>query len=318
MNGSASDGGFRGTLVVERKERIADDVVSVTLRRPDLAALPSWEPGAHIDIVVPTVGVARQYSLSGPPSDQRYWRIGVLREPAGRASTFLHDQVDAGDELEVRGPRNNFRLLPSRRYLFLAGGIGITPILPMIVAAADADWTLHYGASTMTAFSFRDELAEYGDRVHLHPQDEAGFIPLETVLGSPRDDTLVYCCGPEGLLQAVEAFAPRWPPGSLHWERFAPKTEAHRTSTPFEIKLQSTGDVFRVPVGKSMLDVLEEAGVDVLASCREGTCGTCETGVLAGIPDHRDSLLTAAESEVGDTVMICVSRATSPLLVLDL
>jgi ferredoxin-NADP reductase len=234
----------------------------------------------------------------------------------------VHDALVEGAVVEVRGPRNHFPLVPAPRYLFVAGGIGITPILPMIDAAdaAGAEWELHYGGRSRRSMAFLQSLEEAtGQRVTLHPQDEVGLIDLESLLGTPRPDTLVYCCGPEPLLVAVEQRCADWPEGSLHVERFAPKDVGEPVLTgAFEVELALSGLSLTVPPEKSVLQVVEEAGIDVLSSCTEGTCGTCETTVLSGEVDHRDSLLTPAEQAANDTMFVCVSRSASPRLVLEL
>jgi ferredoxin-NADP reductase len=216
----------------------------------------------------------------------------------------------------VAGPRNNFPLAAADGYLFIAGGIGITPILPML-AAARAPWRLVYGGRTRDSMTFLDELARYGDRVTVWPQDQHGLLDLDTLLGAARPGTAVYCCGPEPLLRAVEE---RCPPETLHVERFCPSTPATPPGdAAFQVELTSSGEVIDVPAGVSVLAAVRAAGIDVLSSCAEGTCGTCETGVLDGVPDHRDSILTPAEREsTTDFMMICVSRARTPRLVLDL
>ncbi|HEY0403552.1 MAG TPA: PDR/VanB family oxidoreductase, partial [Blastococcus sp.] len=225
-------------------------------------------------------------------------------------------------EVEVRGPRNHFPLVPAARYLFIAGGIGITPMLPMIDAAeaAGASWELHYGGRSRRSMAFLESLEEAtGQQITVHPQDEVGLIDLDRLLGVPRADTLVYCCGPEPLLLAVEQRCAEWPPGALHLERFAPKDVGEPVFTDsFEVELATSGLLLTVPPEKSVLQVVEEAGVSVLSSCTEGTCGTCETTVLSGEVDHRDSLLTPAEQAANDTMFICVSRAACPKLVLEL
>jgi ferredoxin-NADP reductase len=275
-----------------------------------------------VDLELPG-GLTRQYSLCGDPADRTTWRIGVLREPEGRGgSELVHDKLHEGELIDVRGPRNHFELISSPRYLFVAGGIGITPILAMITAAerAGADWELHYGGRSRRSMAFLESLEEVtGNKVTLHPQDEVGLIDLERILGTPRPDTLVYCCGPEPLLNAVEQRCAAWPTGALHVERFAPKDVGAPVLTgSFEVELATTGLTLTVPPERSILDVVEEAGVSVLSSCQEGTCGTCETPVLAGQVDHRDSLLTPEEQAANDTMFICVSRAACPRLVLDL
>ncbi|SFW70635.1 PDR/VanB family oxidoreductase [Amycolatopsis australiensis] len=302
-------------LLVDHKEKLADDVVGVTLRAPDGRALPAWEPGAHIDLVLPG-GFVRQYSLCGRPGDRPAYRIAVLREPGGRGgSAYVHDDLVAGQRVQVDGPRNHFALVDAKRYLFLAGGIGITPILPMLDRAAETgrDWQLVYGGRTRSAMAFTAELRRHGDRVTI----QEGLLDLPALLAEPRPDTAVYCCGPEPLLAAVEQHCAGWPADALHVERFSPLADTGE-HTAFEVELAGSGRVLRVPADRSILEVAEEAGVTVLSSCREGTCGTCETGVLAGTPDHRDSVLTAAERRDGDVMMICVSRSCTPKLVLDL
>jgi ferredoxin-NADP reductase len=309
-------------LRVDRRRTGAEGVVVLDLRDPSGAELPAWAPGAHLDLVLPG-GLNRQYSLCGDPADRSVWRIAVLREPASRGgSAHVHERLDEGVEVDVRGPRNNFPLVPQRHYLFIAGGIGITPVLPMLKAAeaAGADWELHYGGRSRRSMAFLESFEEVtGQRVTLHPQDEVGLIDLDRLLGTPRPDTLVYCCGPEPLLRAVEERCAAWPDGSLHVERFTPREVGDPVMTgSFEVELATSGLVLTVPPEKSVLQVVDEAGVSVLSSCQEGTCGTCETTVLEGIVDHRDSLLTPAEQAANDTMFICVSRAACPRLVLDL
>ncbi|MCP2167377.1 PDR/VanB family oxidoreductase [Goodfellowiella coeruleoviolacea] len=312
-------------LVVARKEVVAEGVVRLTLRHPDGRPLPAWQPGAHLDLVLPN-GLVRQYSLCGDPHDLSALRVAVLREAAGRGgSRYVHDTLTEGHQVRIRGPRNHFPLVRAERYLFLAGGVGITPILPMVrsVAASGREWHLAYGGRTRTSMAFREELlASYPERVSIHPQDEHGPLDLSSLLAHPgRDatDTAVYCCGPESLLLAVERHCAAWPAGALHVERFSPRaTAAEGPRESFEVELARAGRVLTVPAEHSILAVVEQAGVPVLSSCREGTCGTCETTVLSGRPDHRDSVLTDEEKATADVMMICVSRSCSPRLVLDL
>ncbi|MDQ0380715.1 PDR/VanB family oxidoreductase [Amycolatopsis thermophila] len=307
-------------VLLERKEELADGVVRLTLRPPDGRPLPEWEPGAHLDLLLGE-NLVRQYSLCGDPADRSVLQIAVLREPHGRGgSAHVHDRLAPGDRVRVRGPRNHFRLVPSAEYLFIAGGIGITPIVPMIARAeaGGAAWRLVYGGRTRSSMAFRAELrARYGDRVEIRPQDETGPLDLDALLGKPREGVAVYCCGPEPLLAAVEQRCAAWPPGSLHVERFSPRADEGEW-TSFEVELAASGRTVTVPADKSILEAVEDAGVPVLFSCQEGTCGTCETPVLDGVPDHRDSLLTDEERAANDTMMICVSRSCGPRLVLDL
>ena len=308
---------YEAELVVDRRDSAADGVLALTLRHPLGEQLPQWEPGAHIDVVLGP-GLERQYSLCGDPADRTAWRIAVLREPTGRGgSAHVHEQLGQGDKVGVRGPRNHFALRPAPRYRFIAGGIGITPILPMLAAAEaeGAEWTLLYGGRTRESMAFTEELSRYGDRVTVAPQDETGLLDLPSVLDGVPEGTLVYCCGPGPLLDAVEE---RCPAGLLHVERFTPKEQPAAENTEFEVELAQTGTTVTVAPDVSVLDAVRASGVEVLFSCTEGTCGTCETDVLDGTPDHRDSVLTDEEREAGETMMICVSRCRGKKLVLDL
>jgi cytochrome P450/ferredoxin-NADP reductase len=313
---------FEAEVTVESKTVVSDGVVALGLRELEGQPLPGWQPGAHVDLVI-AGAPTKQYSLCGDPAERGRWRLGILRDEAGSgASRYVHDSLQAGDVVRVRGPRNNFPLVESPAYLFVAGGIGITPVLPMIRAAeaAGAHWRLVYGGRTRASMAFLDELAGYGDRVLVQPQDEVGLLDLDALLGEPSPDTQVYCCGPEPLLAAVESrVTASWPHGSLHVERFAPRPLTEPVlSEAFEVHLARHGGTVTVPPELSVLAALETAGVPVLSSCAEGTCGTCETTVLEGVPDHRDSVLTDDERAAGDCMMICVSRSCTTRLVLDL
>lgn len=310
-------------LRIDAIETPAEGVRQLQLVDPSGAALPTWQPGAHIDLHVGDM--VRQYSLCGDPADVGRWSVAVLREADGRGgSTYVHDKLGEGDRVRVRGPRNHFPLEPAQRYLFLAGGIGITPLLPMLAAAeaAGADWRLEYGGRTRASMAFADDLlARYGDRVTLHPQDEVGLLPLADLLAGPEEGTLVYCCGPTPLLAAVEERCADWPEGSLHVEHFAPKEELHSADDgSFEVELADAGLTLTVAPDRSILETVRDAGITILSSCEEGTCGTCETGVLEGTVDHRDSILTASERDANDVMYVCVSRAAAgcPKLVLEL
>ncbi|PVE13220.1 PDR/VanB family oxidoreductase [Streptomyces scopuliridis] len=313
---------YESSLVVAERIESADGVAVLTLRHPGGEPLPEWQPGAHIDLLLDN-GLVRHYSLCGDPGDRSAWRIGVLRVPESRGgSAYVHGKLHAGAEVRVRGPRNTFALRPAPRYLFVAGGIGITPVLPMIAAAeaAGADWRLLYGGRTRSSMVFLDELAAYGDAVAVRPQDEHGLLDLDGYLGEPDADTLVYCCGPEPLLAAVEERCRAWPSGALRVERFQAREREGTAAEAgaFEVVLSRSGRALQVEPGKSVLETAREAGVSVLFSCAEGICGTCETEVLEGEPDHRDSVLSPEERESGETMMICVSRSRGPRLVLDL
>lgn len=293
---------------------VAQDVLQLDLEPVD-GRVPSWEPGAHVDLVGPDH--VRQYSLCGVVDDAL--RVAVLRVPDGRGgSAWVHEALREGDVVLVRGPRNHFALVDADDYLFVAGGIGITPIFAMVREAErrGATWRLVYGGRSRASMAFCDELERYGDQVTLVPQDEAGLIDLDRELGPERAGRHVYCCGPEPLLEAVEARMSARPAEILHVERFS--AEVDDSGAAFEVEISSSGASIPVREGQSIIDALAEVGIEVEFSCREGTCGTCETGVLGGVPDHRDSVLTDEEREANDCMMICVGRCLSGPLVLDL
>ncbi|MCM3883221.1 2Fe-2S iron-sulfur cluster-binding protein [Frankia sp. R82] len=311
-----------GTLAVRERTDESDGVISLTLARPDGTPLPPWTPGAHIDVRVGD-GAVRQYSLCGDPAQITQWRIAVLSEPAGRGgSAYLHEQAVRGARLTVVGLRNNFPLVPGDHTVLIAGGIGITPLLPMIdeLRATGRSWSLHYGGRCRAAMAFAGRLAD-DPRCTLYPQDEAGPLPLEAILDAePPDGTTVYCCGPEGLLAAVERLCRERPALTLRVERFRPRPAGADATTVqfYQLELRRSGITLTIEPGRSLIDELGAAGIEVPFSCREGTCASCETRVLAGDIVHRDSVLTDEERLAGNTMMVCVSGAGSERLVLDL
>ncbi|WP_329620177.1 PDR/VanB family oxidoreductase [Streptomyces sp. NBC_01255] len=304
-------------LIVHRMTWEAEGVLSVALTHPDGKPLPAWTPGAHIDVHVG--GRIRQYSLCGDPHDQSTYRIGVLNEPSSRGgSRFVHTELRPGQSVTVSEPRNHFALEDAGSYVFVAGGIGITPLLAMAREAArrGAEWRMVYGGRSRDSMGFTAELALLEGDVMLVPQDELGHIDLDAVLARLPDGALVYSCGPEPLLAAVEE---RCPEGRLRLERFAaPAVERDGADEEFEVECRTSGLTLRVGADTSILDAAESAGLSVNSSCRDGICGSCETRVLDGTPDHRDFLLSEAEQSAGATMMICVSRCASGRLVLDL
>lgn len=314
---------FEAELVVASVDKSTSGVAVITLVDPSGTDLPAWEPGAHIDAVI-SDDLIRQYSLCGSPADRSSYTIAVLLEPESRGgSKYLHEQVEQGSRLRIRGPRNHFELDTSASYLFIAGGIGITPMLPMIAKAQaeGADWSLVYGGRTRDTMAFLDELAGYGDRVLLLPRDEVEVSlskRIDTLLGTPADGTLVYCCGPEALLDSVEHACEPWAHGALHLERFTPLEFDTSSDTPFDVVLDRSGITITVPADVSIFHACENAGISVLGSCHEGTCGTCETVIIEGEVEHRDSVLNADEQAANETMMICVSRAKGDRLVIDL
>ncbi|MCX5081305.1 PDR/VanB family oxidoreductase [Streptomyces sp. NPDC056121] len=303
-------------LLVTRHESVADGVVQLRLEGRDL---PAWEPGAHLDLVLPS-GLIRQYSLCGDPEDTSSYTVATRLIADGRGgSREVHEQLQEGSEVEVRGPRNRFPLTAGApSYVFVAGGIGITPILPMLRAleARGADWRLLYAGRTRASMPFLEEAEKLGGergRVRVVAEDEDGRPDLAGLLADSAPDTAVYCCGPEGLMEAVAAALPGH--CRLHLERFAPHTSADGNG-PFEVELRRSGRTVPVPAGTSVLAAVRAEVPNVSYSCEQGFCGTCQQRVLEGEIDHRDELLT--DSERDDSMLICVSRARGERLVLDL
>ncbi|XVQ13125.1 PDR/VanB family oxidoreductase [Spirillospora sp. CA-255316] len=299
-------------LVVQEVRHEADGVVSLRLAAPDGRVLPRWQPGCHLDVRLPS-GRRRQYSLCGDPADRRTYRIAVRLIPGGGGSAEIHREVAEGTAIVAEGPRNAFPFLVRDRYLFLAGGIGITPVLPMVRAAhaLGADWRLVYTGRTRGSLPFLDELAALpADRITVRADDEDGMPDGAGLLRGARPGTAVYCCGPAPMIDAVrEAFVPGGN-RTLHFERFAPAAVVD--GRPFEVELRRSALTLRVPADRSALDVIREALPDVPYSCRQGFCGTCRTPLLAGDADQR------APSDLDDgSMLICVSRATKGRLTLD-
>lgn len=316
---------FTADLTVLQRSIAADNVVVLKLGYPDNTELPRWQPGAHIDLVLED-GLIRQYSLCGDPLDLTRWSIGVLLEPHGRGgSRHVHHRLHEGTVVRVRGPRNHFPLVDARSYRFIAGGIGITPILAMLETAerVGSEWTLLYGGRTRKSMAFAAHLADrYPGRVSVWPQDEFGLLDLDSLLTVSEEGTAVYCCGPEALIGAVEQRCAAWPAGSLHVERFAAKVadedDGASALETFQVVCQRSGVTLDVTPDKSILDLVEQAGVPITTSCYEGVCGSCAARVLDGVPEHRDSVLDAAQREAGEVMLLCVSRSRSKRLVLDL
>jgi ferredoxin-NADP reductase len=301
----------------------ADDVISFAMRPVDGGRLPEWAPGAHIDLCLPS-GLVRQYSLCGDPCDLGSYRIAVLRQDDGRGgSREVHEALRVGQIVTLAGPRNAFELVPAVRYLFVAGGIGITPILPMVQAAqaTGADWRLIYGARSRERMSFLERLDAFDpDRVDLRPADRKIHIDVAEILAAAIDGAEVYACGPRGLLDDLEtSFSSGGIADRLHVERFAPiAAPALPDDGSIRVFLGRTGGHVDVAAGCSILETLRQAGHDIASSCEQGFCGTCETRVLDGIPDHRDALLTEKERAACSVMMPCVSRARTPTLTLDI
>lgn len=298
---------------------VAQGVLEVRIDAGE-GTLPDWTAGAHAEIELPT-GIVRQYSLCGPSRSGAEWVIAVARDPEGRGgSAYVHDTLRVGDRLRLRPPRNHFALRQHEGpVLLIAGGIGITPLVTMAqdLAAAGADWRLVYLGRSLDTMAYRERLLALGaERVTVWPADGHGRFDLEALL-TDAGGASVYCCGPERLMRAVEGLCDA--SGlSVHLERFAPM-EAHTTNDrPFDVVLQSTGQTIHVAANETVLAALGRAGVHVLSTCQEGTCGSCEVGVVAGDIVHRDTVLTREERAASDTMMVCVSRCAGDRLVLRL
>ncbi|MFC4906217.1 PDR/VanB family oxidoreductase [Actinomadura gamaensis] len=300
-------------LTVTSVVPVAEDVVALTLAAPDDRVLPAWQPGCHLDLHLPS-GRRRQYSLCGDPSDRRTYRIAVRRLPdGGGGSLEIHNAISEGDTLKVQGPRNAFPFISRDRYLFIAGGIGITPILPMVKAAhkAAADWHLIYTGRSRATLPFLDDLAGLPEsRITIRTDDEHGVPDCADLLTRATPGTAVHVCGPAPMIDGIRAAFP--PAATLHYERFAPAPVTD--GKPFEVELASSGRVLQIPPARSALDVIKEEKPDVAYSCRQGFCGTCKTRVLSGEVDQR----APSDPPGDDTMLICVSRATQGRLTLDL
>ncbi|MGK4584277.1 PDR/VanB family oxidoreductase [Kitasatospora sp. HPMI-4] len=306
-------------LVVTRHESVADDVVELHLADPSGAPLPGWQPGARLLLTLPS-GRERHYSLCSDPADPRHYRIAVRRiADGGGGSVEIHDELHVGARLTARRPRNGFAFCAEPAVLFLAGGIGITPLLPMAREAArlGLDWRLVHTGRTAGSMPFADELRAFDPRrVTLLTDDRDGAPTAEALLAHAPAGAAVYCCGPAPMLAAVQRALDASPARSLHFERFgaAPVLDGHS----FTVRLGAGGPELPIPADRSALDVLREIRPDLPYSCHQGFCGTCRLRLLSGTPQHRDRRLTEEERAAG-ALLPCVSRAAEgETLVLDL
>ncbi|WP_350281377.1 PDR/VanB family oxidoreductase [Kribbella sp. HUAS MG21] len=299
--------GDRRNVKVTHVAQVAKDTVELTLR-PVNGQLPPWEPGAHVDLVLPS-GLVRQYSIAGE-RDGGYV-VTVLREPDGRGGSAELHRLTPGTRIGMRGPRNKFPLVDAPSYLFVAGGIGITPFLPMLDARDN--WRLVYRGRSRASMAYATELTQ-DERVTLLPADETPRPDLAGLLREVAPGTAVYCCGPESLMKAVEEAMPEHL--TLYTERFVP-TERSAAAEPFEAVLQRSGVVVQVPSERSLLDAIHEVDPTLDAACEDGICGSCEVRVLGGVPEHRDDVLQNHERDRTDVMYPCVSRAKGRRIVLD-
>jgi phthalate 4,5-dioxygenase reductase component len=304
---------------VTRAERIAEDIHLFELRDPAGADLPEFSAGAHVSLRVPS-GLIRKYSLCNDPTERDRYVIAVKREAPGRGgSESLIRDVAEGSEVPVSAPANNFALTKSPAgYLFVAGGIGITPIMAMIrqLATTGGRFKLYYCTRTPAATAFRDELSapDFRGKVTIHHDrgELAKALDLWPIVEKPQGH--LYCCGPRGLMQSVRDMTGHWTPSAVHFEAFT-DAEPKPDDKPVTVRLARSGETVQVPVGTTILEALRDHGLDVPSSCESGTCGTCRTRLIAGEADHRDLVL--ADDERATNIMVCVSRARSGELVID-
>jgi ferredoxin-NADP reductase len=302
-------------LTVADRQVVAhdQDVIALTLVGE---SLPRWHPGAHIDIHLPS-GLVRQYSLCGDPAIPDSYRIAVRRIPDGGGGSIEMHDLTVGASVTTHGPRNAFPLTvpgygsPARRFRFIAGGIGITPILPMLTLAQSrgVDWSMVYAGRSRDSLPFVDEVTPYGDRVAIRTNDVSGLPTAEELLGDCSDGTAVYACGPAPMLTAIRSGLAGRDNVELHFERFAAPPVVD--GKEFTVSVASSGETVRVGAEETLLSALGRAGVHASYSCQQGFCGTCRTRVLnvvGGTLDHRDTLLTDPERDNG-MMLICISRA---------
>lgn len=312
-------------LEVAQKQPLAGGIYLFELRHPDGNALPAFTPGAHLTVEVPS-GVRRNYSLCSNPADKSFYQIAVKRDAGGRGGSIsMADDVQAGDILAVSVPRNNFELHQrATRFLFVAGGIGITPVLSMmrhLKTQGNDNFKLIYCTRDAASTAFLDELSgpEFAPYVQIHHDhgDLNQAFDFWPVFESPSN-AHVYCCGPRGLMDAVADMSGHWSPSAIHFESFGVDASTYAANTAFTVRLQKSGEVIAVGAEQSILEALRACGQNVTSSCESGTCGSCRTGLLGGEVEHRDMVLS--DDEKASNIMVCVSRAKSPEaeLVLDL
>ncbi len=306
-------------------EDVARDTKLYTFQRVEGGPLPAYKPGAHIDLHLPN-GLVRQFSLVVPNSDPASYVVGVKRDAASRGgSRYIIDEMRVGDQIKISTPRNNFPLIENADHVVLvAGGIGITPIWCMTqqLIALKRPWTLYYSCRSREDMAFLEALKMLdAQSVHLHFDDEADgkFLDLAAALAAAPENAHLYCCGPNPMLKAFEAAAASRPRGNVHVEYFTPKDDGAAAATGgFWVELARSGEEYFIPEGKKVLEVLFDAGVDVDYSCELGICGACETGVISGIPEHHDSVLSEEEQATNEKVMICCCGCKTERLVLDM
>ncbi len=303
----------------------AKDVLVLELRDRSGVPLPAFSAGSHLEVNLGN-GLIRHYSLYNDPAERGRYCIGVGLAPSSRGGSLrIHDRVRRGDLLSVSQPRNNFPLVPNaEQYCFVAGGIGITPILSMIrwCVAAGKQWQLFYCVRSRQRAAFYEDIKSLGNTaaVHFHIDEEQSgrFFDAESALRAVPATAHVYCCGPAPLMRAVQEAGRDRPSDHVHFEWFSAEPKTQEDLQAFDVVVRSSKQRFRVGADQSILGVLEDNGILLPSACREGLCGTCQVSVLSGIPDHRDTVLSAEQRASNQTMLVCVSRAQSEVLELDL
>ncbi|MGH8812211.1 MAG: cytochrome P450/oxidoreductase [Advenella sp.] len=311
-------------VVVQETEMLTDDIMRIRLAAADGQTLPRWTPGSHIDLVCGDLGISRQYSLCGDPANPQVLDIAVLREDAGRGgSAWVHQHVRGGIPLHIRGPRNHFHFdEQAKKAIFIAGGIGITPISAMARAAKNRgiDYKIHYCGRGRKNMALLACLQEHGERLHVYAADEARRADFASLLATPDTETQIYACGPQRLTDHLQKICESWPDDALHIEHFHStlgKLDPTREHA-FEAELKQSGITVTVAADQTLLEALRAANIDIQSDCEEGLCGSCEVSVVSGQPDHRDVVLTRAERAAGNKMMSCCSRAKDTRIILDL
>ncbi|MEA3393427.1 MAG: cytochrome P450/oxidoreductase [Pseudomonadota bacterium] len=313
------------TVVVDEVRQVATDILHLRLKSPDGSAMPRWTPGSHIDVECGTPDLSRQYSLCGDPSDSSVLEIAVLKDPDSRGgSRWLHENLQRGDKLKIRGPRNHFRFDEStKKAIFIAGGIGITPVATMARRAKELgiDYELHYSGRSRATMALLDELSQlHGARLQVYAKDEGQRNDFGRLLGQPQPGTQIYACGPVRMLESLESCCEKWPEDALRVEHFQStrSTLDPEKEHAFEVELKDSGLLVKVPANQTLLTALRSANIDIQSDCGEGLCGSCEVKVLSGQVDHRDVVLTRSEREANNKMMACCSRAAGMKLILEL
>jgi tetrachlorobenzoquinone reductase len=289
--------------------------------RPDGRPLPPYEPGAHVDMHLPS-GLVRNYSMTVARPEPSTYTFGIKRDPASRGgSRYIHDELRVGRTLKISAPSNNFPLKEDAAHtILLAGGIGITPVWCMVQRLEERKraWVLHYACRSRADMAFLDELEKMaGANLHFDDESAGTFLDVAGIVGAASADAHLYCCGPTPMMDAFEAATAKWPRAQVHVEYFTPRQEPAKKGG-FTVELARSGQEFFIPEGQSILQVLLDEGVDVDYSCELGICGACEQRVISGIPEHRDSILSEEEQSENTRVMICCAGCKSERLVLDL